>query len=133
MVMRKLVALSVGLALLGCLIGGITHTFAAPISKSATISKFSGVDDDDIVCTSLGSTSFVTIPGMTRTFTLGGTASEEVVVMFNGSNMYAYNVDQFGETVTIQLVIDGVVQAPGGGIGIAGSFLLMLLVTARPM
>lgn len=52
----------------------------AATSQTAPVGKFSGIDEIVEQCTN--TTSFATIPQMTRTFTLGGTTNDEVVVMF---------------------------------------------------
>ena len=98
---------SVGLIVIGTLTSAAGQ---AATSRTAPIGKFSGVDEVIEVCTT--STAFVPIPGATRTFTLGGTTADEVVVMFQG----AFSLDEFGpafDTGFIRLTIDGVVQGPG--------------------
>ena len=55
----------------------------AATSQTAPVGKFSGIDEIVEQCTN--TTSFATIPQMTRTFTFGGTTSDEVIVMFQGS------------------------------------------------
>ena len=52
-------------------------------------------------------TVFATIPGMTQTFTLGGTANDEVVVTFQAS--WSGVTEQF-DTAFVRLTIDGAVQ-----------------------
>jgi hypothetical protein len=86
----------------------------AATTRSAPISKFSGVDEIVFECTS--STTFVNIPGLSRTFTLGGTAAEEVVVMLQG----AFNLNGAApfDTAFVQLLIDNVVQGPGNQVPI---------------
>jgi hypothetical protein len=54
----------------------------------------------------------VTVPQMTRTFTLGGSVNDEAVAMFQGS----FSLDASGgafDTGFIRLTIDGVQQTPG--------------------
>jgi hypothetical protein len=64
-------------------------------------------------------TAFTTIPGMTRTFTLGGTATDEVVVMFQAS--WSGSAIEF-DTGFVRLTIDGVVQPTNNAVPIfAGS------------
>ncbi len=53
------------------------------------------------------STAFTTIPGMSRNFTLGGSANDEVVVMFQAS--WSGSPITF-DTGFVRLTIDGVVQ-----------------------
>lgn len=82
-----------------------------PRLRSGTIGKFAGVDQSNSVCT----TSFtsVNMPDMARTFTISGTSSRSVVVLFQGSN-WAANAQR---QVEIQLTIDGVPNpGPGGSI-----------------
>ncbi|MFO1119320.1 MAG: hypothetical protein U1E38_04085 [Rhodospirillales bacterium] len=74
----------------------------------APISKFSGVDDVVFACTT--STTFVNIPGLSRSFTLGAGAAEEVVAMLQGS----FSLTREGsDTAFVRLLIDNVVQGPG--------------------
>jgi|GEM_PF-2845248 len=95
----------IGLFAIGC-VAPVTG-FAA--SRTAPVSKFSGVDDVVFECTN--STTFVNMPQMTRTFALGGTTADEVVVMFQG----ALNLDGAGtfDTGYVRLRIDNAVQGPG--------------------
>jgi hypothetical protein len=66
--------------------------------------RFDGVDATDNPCTT--STTFVDMPGMTKTFNQG--ASDQVIVMFTGEW-----IPSTGRAL-IRLVVDGVVQ-PGPG------------------
>lgn len=82
----------------------------AAVSRSAPISRFDGIDEIVEACTS--TTTFATIPQMTRTFTLGGTVNDEVVAMFQGSLSLDSSGGQF-DTGFLRLTIDGVEQSPG--------------------
>jgi hypothetical protein len=110
--------------LVGGFLSGVLHTAVqeaaaqertpkAAIRRSAPISKFSGIDEIVEACTT--ATSYVRMPGMVRSFTLGGAAAEEVVVMFQGAAMRV-NGESF-DTGFIRLLIDGQVQGVGGGDG----------------
>lgn len=82
----------------------------AAVNRSAPISRFDGRDEIIEACTT--TTSFATIPAMTRSFTLGGTGNDEVVVMFQG----AFSMDTGGgafDTGFLRLTIDDVQQPPG--------------------
>jgi hypothetical protein len=98
------------LAALGVL--GLVAVVAAvaATSRSAPINKFDGVDDIVEECTD--TTTYVTMPGMVRSFTLGGTVNDQVVAMFEGS----VSLDAAGgdsDTGFVRLMIDGVQQGPG--------------------
>ena len=62
-------------------------------------------------------TSFTTIPGMTQTFNLGGTANDEVVVTFQAS--WSGVTEQF-DTAFVRLTIDGAVQPTNVSVPIFG-------------
>lgn len=80
----------------------------AATQKSAPISKFSGVDEIVFSCTT--SKTFVNIPGLSRSFTVGAGAAEEAVVMLQG----AFSFSPAGsDTAFVRLLIDNVVQGPG--------------------
>ena len=69
-----------GLALAGCALGSLLGAFeaeAAPVNRAGAITKFDGVHEIVEACTT--STTFVNIPGMTRAFSQGGTAADEVM------------------------------------------------------
>jgi len=87
----------------------------AATQRSAPISKFSGIDDVVFACTT--STTFVNIPGLSRSFTLGAGAAEEVVAMLQGS--FSLN-RQGSDTAFVRLLIDNVVQGPGDQVPIKG-------------
>jgi hypothetical protein len=87
---------------------GVMGAQAAPTTRSGAITKFDGVDEIVEACTT--ATSFVNVPGMSRTFAQGGTASDEVVVTFEGSA--SLNGEDF-DTGFVRLTIDGTVQTPG--------------------
>jgi hypothetical protein len=103
---KRWVGVVAGLALIG-LFAGVA---VAANSRSAPISKFDGVDEIVFACTT-GST-FTTIPQMTKTFTVGGSVKDEVVVMFQG----AMDLDTSGgnlDTGFIRLKIDATQTPPG--------------------
>jgi hypothetical protein len=75
------------------------------LAVTGTAGKFSGTRGVVNECSI--TTSFKTIPGMERTFVLGGTANEEVVVTFQAS--WSGTAMQF-DTAFVRLTIDGVVQ-----------------------
>jgi hypothetical protein len=103
---RRLIVIA-GLTSLGLV---ATVAALAAVNRSAPITRFSGTDEIVEACTQ--TTSFATIPQMARTFTLGGSANEEVVVMFQGS----LRLDTAGgafDTGFLRLRIDGVDQSPG--------------------
>ena len=78
---------------------------AAPLkSVGGTANLFDAVDASDNPCTS--STTFVDMPGMTKTFNQG--ATDEAIVMFTGEW-----IPNTGRAL-IRLVIDGVVQSGPG-------------------
>ena len=103
------------LALAGCLMGGLAAAGggvqAAPVSQTAPIGKFTGVDEIVEACTT--SKSFVTIPSMTRTFTLGGSGADQVVATFQASS--SLNGADF-DTGFVRLTIDNVAQGPADGL-----------------
>ena len=82
------------------------HGQAAPVNQQAPVFLFNGVEDITLQCTT--STSFVDIPGLTRTFNQSAGAAEEVVAMMQGS----FSIVSFDFTY-IRLLIDGVVVGPG--------------------
>jgi hypothetical protein len=77
-------------------------------TRSGVISKFDGIDEIVEACTT--TTNFVTVPQMTRTFTISGAASS-VVVTFSGSASLSGS-QQF-DTGFLRLTIDGAQQTPG--------------------
>jgi hypothetical protein len=98
-----------GILMAGCLAGGLV-TIAqaqAATSRSGVISKFDGVDEIVQSCTS--TTTFATVPQMTRAFNISGAASS-VVVTFSGS---ASLFGQPFDTGFVRLTIDNVQQTPG--------------------
>jgi hypothetical protein len=100
---RMIVFVSAALVLL---VGAVVAE--AAVFRSAPISTFDGVDEIVEACTT--GTDFQRIPQMTRRFSVGGSASEEVVVMFQGSLSLSGDPSDTG---FIRLVIDGVEQTPG--------------------
>jgi hypothetical protein len=81
---------------------------SAATSRTGTITKFAGVDEIVEACTTAG--SYVNMPQMTRTFTVGGTSSSSVLVTFQGAA--SLNGSAF-DTGFVRLLIDGSVQTPG--------------------
>ena len=104
---KKRLALFAGIASIGLL---ITVVAQAATSRSAPISKFDGIDEIVEACTT--ATNYVTIPQMTRTFTVGGSVKDEVVAMFQGSLSLGSSGGSF-DTGFLRLTIDGVQQGPG--------------------
>lgn len=98
------VAASAGIGL------GSAVAVQAATSRSAPISTFDGIDEVIEHCTN--STTFVNMPQMSRTFTLGGTGGDEVVAMFTGSLSMDSSGGQF-DTGFLRLIVDGVQQTPG--------------------
>ena len=104
---KKRVAVLSILALIGLIAAAAA---VAAVFRSAPIKKFDGVDEIVEACTT--TTTFTTIPQMTRTFTLGGSVRDEAAAMFQGS----FSLDTSGgalDTGFIRLTIDGVQQSPG--------------------
>lgn len=94
----------------------------AATNRQAPVSLFNGVDEVVFACTT--STTFVNIPGMSRSFNQGAGAAEEVISMLQGS----FNVSPTAafDTAYVRLLIDNVVQGPGNQVPILstdGSFL----------
>jgi hypothetical protein len=85
-----------------------TVAVEAAVQRSAPINRFVGVDEIVEACTT--GTTFAQMPQMVRRFTVGGSVSEEVVVMFEGSLSLSGNPSDTG---FIRLAIDGVQQTPG--------------------
>jgi hypothetical protein len=79
-------------------------------SRTAPIDTFSGTDEIVEACTT--STNFVNMPQMSRTFTLGSGAIDEVAVMFQGAAMRLSLGSGF-DTGFVRLTIDGAEQPPG--------------------
>ncbi len=92
------------------LAAGFLGTFSdadAATSRSGTISKFDGVDEIVEACTTR--TSFGTVPQMTRTFTISGSASSAVVTFSGTARLNGTDSD----TGFLRLTIDNVEQTPG--------------------
>jgi hypothetical protein len=81
----------------------------AAVSQSAPIRSFDGVDEIVEECTN--TTTFVNMPQMTRTFTVGGSNEASVVAMFQGA-LSLDNASPF-DTGFLRLRIDGNTQSPG--------------------
>ena len=99
-----------GFVLAGCLASGLValeQAQAAPVNRSGVITKFDGVDEIVEACTTV--TSFVTVPQMSRTFNISGSASS-VVVTFSGSASLS---GQPFDTGFIRLTIDNAQVSPG--------------------
>lgn len=108
---RKPISSITALALAGCVIGNLLGAIgaqAAPVSRAGAVTKFDGVEEIVEACTT--SSNFVNMPSMSRTFSQGGTAADEVMVSFEGSA--SLNGVDF-DTGFIRLTIDGVTQGPG--------------------
>lgn len=105
---KKRLALVAGLTLAGLVV--TAAAVEAATGRTALITKFIGIDEIVEVCTT--STTFVNMPQMTRSFSLGGSGNDEVVAMFLG----ALSLDSAGgpfDTGFLRLTIDGVQQTPG--------------------
>jgi hypothetical protein len=98
---------AIGVGLTAALAVGLGSAHAAN-TRSGTINKFSGVDEIVFACTS--TSSFVNMPAMSRTFTVGGTNSSSVVVTFSGAASLS-GVDF--DTGFVRLRIDSVTVPPG--------------------
>ena len=77
-------------------------------SRAGTITKFDGVDEIVQQCTT--STTFVTMPQMSKTFTQGGTGSDEVVAIFSAAA--SLNGTQ-NDTGFVRLQVGSTTQSPG--------------------
>jgi hypothetical protein len=90
--------------LAGCLAAGQAH---AAVSRSGAISAFDGVDEIAGACTTAA--GFVTVPQMSRTFTISGSASSVVVTLSASASLSGFDFD----TGFVRLRIDGQQQSPG--------------------
>jgi hypothetical protein len=121
--MRKGETFSMRLALVGCLTGSLMaasteEAASQPNFQDSPIRNFSGVEEIVEACTNSDSTAgFVDMPGMTRDFTLGGSTSEEVVVMFHATANLALASGQSQDTGVVALLIDGATQTPVNEVG----------------
>jgi hypothetical protein len=106
-VLKKRLALLAGVLLIG-LVGGVAAQ--AALLRSAPVSKFDGVNEIVERCTT--SSNFVQMPQMTRTFTLGGSINDEVLVTFTGAVSLGSGGGAF-DTGFVRLIIDGAQQGPG--------------------
>ena len=96
----------VAVAMLGVAVGVAAE---AATLRSAPISRFDSADTTISVCTN--TTTFVNLPDMARTFSIGGSVNEEAVVMVQGT--FALNDSSVGspsDSGVIQLTVDGVAQ-----------------------
>ena len=82
----------------------LTYAQSKSVSNIAT-AKASAVDATGQVCTA--APFFVDMPSMSKTFSFSGTASRHVIVLFEGE----FGLLTEGTSLTIQLLIDGVVQS----------------------
>lgn len=115
--MRTRAELSVRFALVGWLAGVLMAASAEEaasqtnIQRNGPLRNFSGIEEVVFECTT--EESFVDMPPMTRNFTLGGSANEEVVVMFHASAAFTLVSGQTTDSGYVRLEIDNVVQSPG--------------------
>jgi hypothetical protein len=105
-VLKRRLAIAAGVLLIG-LVGAVAAR-AVPILRSAPVNRFDGADAVIQRCTT--ASNFVNMPGMSRTFTVGGSVNNAVMAMFQGS--LDLSGGQF-DTGFIRLTIDGVQQTPG--------------------
>ena len=105
--LKKRLVLLAGVLVIGLVGGVVAH---AAINRSAPISKFDGVNEIVEGCTN--NSSFVQMPQMTKTFTLGGSVNDEVLVTFTGAVSLGSGGGAF-DTGFVRLMIDGVQQSPG--------------------
>jgi hypothetical protein len=84
----------------------VATAVAMAVNRSGVVTKFAGRDVTGQVCTS--TTSFQTIPGMTRTFTQGSNGPG--VIQFSGA--LSLSANSLLATGFLRLTIDGVVQDP---------------------
>jgi hypothetical protein len=96
------------LAVLALVVLVSTVAAEAAVTRSAPINRFDGIDEIVEACTT--GTTFANMPQMARSFSVGGSVSNEVVAMFQGS--LSLTGDPF-DTGYIRLTIDGVGQTPG--------------------
>jgi hypothetical protein len=80
----------------------------AATNRSGVVTKFDGRDEIVNVCTT--TSTFQTIPGMTRTWTQAGPGTTSVAVMFSGSLSLSGTTFDTG---FLRLTIDGAQQTPG--------------------
>jgi hypothetical protein len=111
----RLTAAAVLVALAALMLVWIGRASADEVSPAATISrtvsnvptgKADAVDASDFQCTC--TPNFVDMPGMSETFSFGGTASRSVLVLFQSE----WAVLAFGTAAIVRLTIDGVVHGP---------------------
>lgn len=80
----------------------------AATNRAGAITKFDGVDEIVEACTT--STTFVSMPAMSRTFTQGGSGSDEVVVQFQAAASLS---GEGFDTGFVRLQVGSTVQSPG--------------------
>jgi hypothetical protein len=101
---RKWTILLCGVVLAGLI---ATAVAAAVVNRSGKVTNFAGSDEIVEACTT--TTSFQTIPGMTRTFTQGSGGGAGVVEFSGALSLSSTSSD----TGFLRLTIDGVQQGPG--------------------
>src|SRR5205823_11999432 len=99
----------VAVAILGVAVGVAAE---AATLKSAPVNHFDSADTTISVCTN--TTTFVNIPDMTRTFSLGGSVNDEVVVMMQGT--FVLNDSAAGSPSD-----GGVIELTVGGVALIGA------------
>jgi hypothetical protein len=105
---KKKIAVIAGVALFGTI---TTVTIAGALSShTAPITKFTGVDESASRCTN--SKTFVNIPQVYRSFTLGGTTDDEAVAMFSASMILYPHPQGTPDLGEIRLTVDDVLQLP---------------------
>jgi hypothetical protein len=101
---RKRTILLSGLVLVGLI---ATAVAVAAVNRSGKVTNFSGRDEIVEACTT--STSFQTIPGMSRRFTQGSGGGAGVIQFSGALSLSSSSLD----TGFLRLTIDGVQQGPG--------------------
>jgi hypothetical protein len=102
---RKWTILLSGLVLAGLIAAAVA---VAAVNRSGKVTNFAGRDEIVEACTS--TTSFQTIPGMSRTFTQGSGGGAGVIE-FSGALSLSSNSAL--DTGFLRLTIDGAQQGPG--------------------
>jgi hypothetical protein len=105
--MRSCLALSAVLAL-ATGIAAVPQPSGAMTTRSGSVTRFIGVDEIVEACTTAG--SFVNMPTMVKTFTVGGSTASSALITFQGAA--SLSGPEF-DTGFVRLLVDGVVQTPG--------------------
>jgi hypothetical protein len=105
--MRSYLGLSAALAL-ATGIAAVPPDAGAATNRSGAVSKFIGVDEIVEACTTAG--SFVNMPAMVKTFTIGGSAASSALITFQGASSLSGHAFDTG---FVRLMVDGKVQTPG--------------------